>query len=246
MTSNSFTRHGISHLSASSLNLWRSAPGVFALRYLAGIKDAGNASMWRGSAVENGMAVLLRGTGLTLACDAACQAFDLNCQGETSEEIEAERDLIAPMLVQCVQWKPPGPLNAAQLRVEYFLDDVPIPVIGYLDLAFDGIDIDLKTTKAAPSTPRAEHVRQVSLYRAARGRAGGILYVTAKRHQYFDVDDDMMERALGDLQADATSLQHFLSHCNSKEDALRSLPIDYDDFRAPKIKVPLSQILLAG
>lgn len=244
MTSNSFTRHGISHLSASSLNLWRSAPGVFALRYLAGIKDAGNASMWRGSAVENGMAALLRGADITQACSIAYQAFNMNAQGE--DEADAERNLIYPMLAECQKWKPPGPLNAAQLKVEHWLEDVPIPVIGYLDFAFDGIDIDLKTTKACPSTPRPDHVRQVSLYRAARGRNGGVLYVTAKRHAYFDIDDDMMERALGDLQADALSLSNFLARCDTKEDALRSLPMDWEAFQAPKIKVPLAQILLAG
>ena len=55
---NSFGRFGISHLSASSLNLWRASPGIFALRYLAKIKDSGNAAMWRGSAVENGLAAV--------------------------------------------------------------------------------------------------------------------------------------------------------------------------------------------
>lgn len=243
---NSFTRFGIEHLSASSLNLWRGAPGIWGLRYLAKIKDAGNAAMWRGTAVENGFAALLRTKDLNEARDLAHRNFDMNSQGELSDEITAERELIAPMIGECLRWKPPSDLMATQLRIEHWLEDVPVPIIGYLDLGFDGIDIDLKTTKACPSAPRADHVRQVALYRAARGRAGGLLYVTAKKHAYFPIDDDAMERALGDLQADALSLSNFLARCESKKDALKSLPVDWDAWNAPKIKVPLAEILLAG
>lgn len=245
---NPLARYNINHLSPSSLNLWRNAPGIWALRYLAKIRDDGNAAMWRGTAVENGLAAYLRGVDIETACLVAHQGFELNCQGEVSDDIEAERELISPMVRQCQNWTPPGDLNATQLKVEHYLEDVPIPVIGYLDFSFEGIDIDLKTTKACPSTPRPDHVRQVSLYRAARGRQGGLLYVTGKRHAYFPIDDDMMERALGDMQADALSLVHFLTRCTGPQDAIRSLPMDRDHFQFPKTKsqVPLAELLTVG
>lgn len=243
---NSFARFGIEHLSPSSLNLWRGSPGIWGLRYLAKLKDGGNAAMWRGSAVENGLAAKLRGANDDHAIANAHSSFDLNTKGEITDEIETEQELISPMLRQCFLWKPPSPLNAAQLRIEHWFDDIPIPVIGYLDFAFDGIDIDLKTTKACPSTPRPDHVRQVALYRAARGRSGGLLYVTNKRHAYYGVDDDTAERALSDLECDARSLQQFLARMDSREDALRCLPIDYEHYAAPKTRVPLEQVLLAG
>ena len=89
-------------------------------------------------------------------------------------------------------------------------------------------------------------MRQVSLYRAARGRAGGLLYVSAKRSAYYDVDDEAMEIALETLRADALSLNNFLSRMETKDDVLKSLPVDWDNYRAPKTKVPLKDILLAG
>lgn len=243
---NSFQRFGISHLSASSLNMWRSAPGIWAIRYIAKVKDGGNAAMWRGTAVENGMAATLRGLSLEMALQAAQTSFDVNAQGEISDEIDAERALLAPMIEQCLQWSAPSQLNATQLKVEHWLDEVPVPVVGYLDFGFDGIDVDLKTTKACPSTPRPDHVRQVSLYRAARNRKGGLLYVTNKKHSYFEVDDTMMSKALSDLQCDALSLNNFLARCDGPRDILKSLPVDWDHFAAPKTRVPLSQVLLAG
>jgi hypothetical protein len=246
MDMNSFARFGIDHLSPSSLNLWQSSPGIWALRYVGRIKDGGNAAMWRGTAVENGMAAFLRGANEITAGNIALNAFDLNCAGQITDEITAEMELILPMLRQCRLWQPPSELNATQLRVEHWFDDIPIPVIGYLDFAFDGIDVDLKTTKACPSVPRPDHVRQVSLYRAARGRSGGLLYVTNKRHAYYGVDDEIMERALSDIETSARSLQQFLARMDSREDVLRSLPVDFDHWAAPKTRVPLAEILLAG
>lgn len=245
---NSFERFGITHLSASALNLWRGAPGIYALRYIAGMKDSGNPAMWRGSAVENGLVALLRGQPLASALNAAYQSFDLNSKDyqDIDGDMSAERELIAPMIEQCAKWKAPSMLNASQLRIEYYFDPVPIPVIGYLDLGFDGIDIDLKSTKACPSAPRSDHVRQVSIYRAARNRNGGVLYVTNKRHAYFDISDDMMNEALDELRADALSLNNFLAKCDNREEVLRSLPIDYSHFQAPKVRVPLSEILMGG
>lgn len=245
---NSFERFGIGHLSASSLNLWTASPGIWALRYLAKIKDAGNPAMWRGSAVENGLAVLLRRQPLQLAYQAAHQSFDLNAKdyAEIDGDLTDERALIEPMLSECVRWKPPSDLNATQLKIEYYVDPVPVPIIGYLDFAFEGIDIDLKTTKACPSSPRNDHIKQVSIYRAARNRNGGLLYVTGKRHAYFDIDDEAMNIALDELRASALALNNFLARMDTKEDALRSLPVDYAHFQAPKTRIPLSQILMAG
>lgn len=242
---NSFRRFGIEHLSASSLNLWRGSPGVWALRYVGGIKDAGNAAMWRGTAVENGLAAFLRTRDIDVAKSAAFKSFYMNSLGLTAEDIETERLLINPMIDQGAKWQPPSDLNATQLRIEHWFDQIPIPVIGYLDFAFDGIDIDLKTTKACPSSPRADHVRQVSLYRAARGRAGGLLYLTDKKHAYYEIDDAAMEGAVAELRADCLSLNNFLARCDSRGDVLKSLPVDWTHWSAPKTKMSLEEILAA-
>lgn len=239
MSNDPFKRHDISHLSPSSLNTWRASPGIWALRYLGKVKDDSSPSMLRGTAVENGFTALLRGEKLEAATDAALQSYDMNVQGEISEE----RDLIAPMLEQCLKWQAPGPLNASQMKVEHWFDGLPVPVIGYLDFAFEGIDVDLKTTKACPSTPRSDHVRQVSLYRAARMRRGGLLYVTGKRSQYFDIDDKLMDNALYELKADALSLMSFLARFDTAREVIQSLPMDRSHFMFPTQPI---NYLLAG
>jgi hypothetical protein len=233
---NAFARHGIEHLSPSSLNLWRDSPGIWALRYLKRIKDEGSAAMWRGTAVENGLAGLLRGVPIDEACTMAEMNFLQNSAGEVSEDIDTERELIAPMVKECSRWQPPSDLNATQIKVEYFFDAVPIPVIGYVDFCFDGIDVDLKTTKACPSSPRPDHIRQVSLYRAARNRKGALLYVTGKRHAPYEITDDMFNGAMADMHNDAVSLYQFLGKFESADDVVRCLPMNRDHFRFPKAK----------
>ena len=246
---NSFERFNIDHLSPSSLNLWRSAPGIYALRYIAGIKDGHAPRMQRGTAVETGLAALLRGETSDEALSAAYTNYDINMLGISDDTLETEREIIAPMLAQCAKWQPPSELNATQLKIEYWIDPIPVPIEGWLDFAFDGIDIDLKTTKRCPkpeSGPEPNHVGQVSIYRAARGQAGGLLYVSHANHTYFEVTDEMMDGALEDMRAAALSLNNFLARMNTKEDVLRSLPVDYGHFQAPKTKVNFEDLLSAG
>lgn len=232
MTNSAFRRHGIEWLSPSSLNLWADQPGLWTLRYLAGVREETGPAMARGKAVEDGMLQCLHGK--PGAVQAALSTFEQNVAGEISDEIEAEQLLIAPMLAQCMLWNPPGQLLASQIKVEHFFDGVSVPVIGYLDFSFEPTDVDLKTTKKCPSAPRPEHVRQVALYRAARAKAGGLLYVTDKRQAYFDINDDARDVALGELHSAALTLERFLSRFESGEDAIRCLPMNRDSFRFSK------------
>lgn len=245
-----FDRFEIDHLSPYALRLWRSVPGLWARQYIAGEKSETTARQARGKAVETGLAAILHGQSLETAVALAMQNFDLNAVELDKEEVADERKLIKPMVATCFYWDPPGKLSATQLRVEIFVDPIPIPIVGYLDFAFDtGIDVDLKTIKACPSKPRPDDVRQVSIYRAARHREGAILYVTDKRRACYEVTDEMAFEALEQIQADATQLYNFLARMETREQVMQCLPYDPEHWlaggRKPKTKVPLIDALLA-
>ena len=55
-----------------------------------------------------------------------------------------------------------------------------------------------------------------------------------------------MDIALEEMRAAALSLQNFLARCESREDVLKSLPVDWSNWQAPKTRVSLSEVLLAG
>lgn len=230
----SFEQHGIKHLSASSLGLWRENPGLWSLKYLGGFKDDAGPSAWRGSAVEGGMLRLLHNRPFEEAVETALATFDGNCMGEVSEQIDAERALIEQMLRVCNSVpRNKSPLIASQVKVECWLDDVEVPLIGYIDFLFeDGSLIDLKTTKACPSSAKPAHSRQVSIYMHSRkSDNGSLLYVTGKKFASYSVTTDEKDAGLAELRRDALSLQRFLSKFEKSRSVIDALPMNSDDFR---------------
>lgn len=226
--SDPFTRFGIKNLSASSLNKWRAEPKNWGRYYLKGEREDGP-FFWRGDAVEAGLYMLLREEPIDVAVAEAHRIFEQKALGDLTEDVEAERKLITPMVNQAKLWKPPGELNATQLKVELHFQVIPVPILGYLDFAFDGIDVDCKSTKKLPSAPSWDHVRQVSLYRTARGRRGALLYVTDKRNAFFEIGDEQMNEAMASLESDALSLMKQLRRAADADDFIAALP-DFERF----------------
>ena len=230
-----FEKFGIKHLSPSSLNCWRETPGLWTLRYLGKVRDDGNAAMWRGTATELGVAALLRGKGLGFCIDLAEAEFDKLCVGEISDEITKERANIEKMVEQADKaFKDKDvQLAATQIKVETFLDGVSCPILGYVDFTFmrdTDPDVDLKTTKALPSTPRLAHVRQVSLYNRARKRPAALLYVTDKKHALYEIPPEEMRDAIDELTNAGQTLERYLDKMPDALTAMRSLPHQLDHY----------------
>lgn len=235
MSDNPFARFGIDHLSASSLNTWNSSPAIWALRYALKVRDdTGSAAMWRGSAVESGLHAWLRGASMENAQLVASETFEANAQGLADDETDTQRRLAAPMLkaaANALEGNVLHPLVATQLRTELWLDDVPVPIVGYVDFVFeDGSLLELKTTTRCPSTPRHDHARQLSGYMKARECATAeLLYVTDKKHARYPIED--ADRLVADMRRDALSLMRCLRRFETGADLLDALPINPDDWR---------------
>ena len=243
---NAFKKHGIERLSASSQNAWVAGPGLWAMKYLGGFRDETAAAAARGLAVEGGMNMLLHGAKLDDATKSALEAFEANMSGEITDEIDAERALIAPMLEQCLRWKKSQSILGSQVKIEHWFDGVSVPLIGYIDFTFENHPlVDLKTTKRIPSVPNPAHARQVSLYMTARGEGGALLYVSDKKSAYYEITEQQRDESLAQLHSAAISLERFLSHFDNAEDAIRSLPMDIDSFRfSDQAKLRLAEMHL--
>jgi hypothetical protein len=76
--SNPFERHGIGHLSASSLNLWAAEPALWIMERLLGRRSPSAIPAARGKAVEAGVNLGLHDPALPVeACLAEAEtAFD--------------------------------------------------------------------------------------------------------------------------------------------------------------------------
>lgn len=231
---NPFERFGIRHLSPSSLNLWNANPGLWALRYLGGLRDAMGPGAWRGSAVGVGFAEFLKSKDRGAALEAALNRFADEKPSEIDARAAKELENIEPMLdvliADSASYK--APLKEAERKIEYPIDGLAVPVIGFIDLDFEGAPfIELKTTLRMPTSPKEDHVRQVALYRAAAKKPGAILYATPNKCATYPIGDNQAARALDELKRDAFSLQRFLSSCERPEEAITSLPMNTQDYR---------------
>jgi hypothetical protein len=92
---------------------WIANPREWAVRYLAKVEEEEpDPGLWRGFAVEAGLARLLLGGSVNDARSIALDAFELSALGDLSDEVEAQRSLVIPMLDQARSWKVSGDLDA--------------------------------------------------------------------------------------------------------------------------------------
>ena len=231
---NPFERHAIKHLSPSNLAAYRQEPAYWVAKYLFGLKDEGGPKMWVGNAVEAGLKAMLHGQTPDEAKAIAMDAFEVAAQGEASDECEACRAEIGPMLGMAAS-KIMDRMNSkplCQVRCQYFVEGVEVPIIGYLDFAFDdGTILDLKTTRRMPSEPKPDHAAQVAFYCKSRnGAKGGLLYATTKRSELYLLSDDQIEASFGELVLAAKAVRNVLRLSPSRDDAASMFAPNYDHY----------------
>ena len=232
-----FTKHGIGHLSASSINLWSNAPDVWVMQYLHGLRTGMGPAPWRGICVEDAVVEILMGGKETEAIDKAMEKFNSRFMiGDDATAREAAR--IKPMVQIAVEelmefGKPEFPDTEdkqEKISITAKGKDWSVPVIGYLDLVYPqhGVVIDLKTTGRIPSAMSAEHILQRSIYAKAKGNmAVKFLYVSEKKASMLE-DGDVNE-TLAQAKVQISRMEAFLRTLD-KEQAKAIVPINPSSF----------------
>lgn len=227
-----FEKHGIRHLSASSLALYRNEPALWVTRYLFGIKDSVGPAAWRGSAVEAGVdwSLMRPDDPHPVAMAKAFERFELDAQGDLSDDVAKARAEIAPILEQAVALlRPKGMPTARQLKIEYRVEGIDVPIIGYVDYVYPDELIDLKTTLRMPSEVSFDHAAQVAVYHGATGKTPWLAYATPKKAELKPVAD--LEAALWPIIRSARAVQSMLARAETKEDAAAMFCPQFDNFR---------------
>ena len=234
---NGFEKHGIDHLSASSINLWSNAPDVWVMSYLFKQRTPMGPAAWRGICSEDAVVAALTGSqSVEEATQSALDKFDKRfIIGD--EKTTKERDVIAPMVANAVEalkdyGKPEFPEDGSQHKISITAkgDGWEIPVIGYLDLYFPeyGLVVDLKTTNRMPSVMSAEHQTQRAIYQKARGNeVVKFLYVSKAKSVMLE-DGDVNETLLK-VKKQISRLESFLRHCDA-ETARKIVPVNSSSF----------------
>lgn len=231
MTTSPFERHGITHLSPSSLNTYAAEKGYWVFKYLHGYEDKGGPAAWRGLAVEAGLDHFLFKRDEGAAQKAALDRFELEAFGLADDETDKERMLIFPMLSLAIEKiDKPEPPTVRQFPVEFWFDGIEVPVIGKVDYEWESEGIDLKTTKRMPGQLSGGHARQISLYQAARRKPYRVFYVTEKKAEFKSLTDDEAKTHLKHLEWHAHSIRRVLSMFTCKHELARIFIPDFEHF----------------
>jgi len=233
---NGFEKHGIKHLSASSINLWTNAPDVWVAQYLFYKRSPLSAAAMRGICTEDAVVAVLTGDSeVAEAVKAAHDKFDKTFM-VGNEKTTKERNMIEPCMALAIDQlkeygKPEFPEEGQQkVSITAKTDDYEIPVIGYLDFVYPehGVIVDLKTTGRMPSTMSPEHQLQRAIYQKARGnQAVKFLYVTPKKTSMLE-DGDPTE-LLNYAKKQISRLEKFL-RAGTKNDIKEVIPVNPNTF----------------
>lgn len=235
-TLNGFEKHGIDHLSASSINLWKNAPDVWVARYLFNKSTPFGPAAFRGICTEDGVAACLTGQASEdEAIALALAKFDKKYL-IADEKSTKEREVIAPMVRNAVEalkeYGKPEFIEGAQRKITITAagDNYRIPVIGYLDFVFpeNGLVIDLKTTNRIASKMSAEHQLQRAIYQKAMGNFG-VKFLYASKSKTLMLEDGDANEILAKAKKTIARLEKFLSVCD-KETARAIVPVNPDTF----------------
>lgn len=240
---NGFARHGIDHLSASSLNLWAAEPAVWVLERLLGHRSPPSALMARGKAAEEGIHGGLMDPGRSIeACvETALQAYDREMALNGDERRESERAQISGYVQHgLLELRQYGQPSGYQERVEIAFEDVPVPVIGFIDWRFDqhGLIVDLKTSERLPSAISLSHARQGAVYARAHDNYGMrfayVKPVAAKKDgravAVYELDRSEVDRQLIALREIALRLERFLRLSTDPRELCGLIVPDYERF----------------
>lgn len=243
MTPNPFARHGIDHLSPSSLNLWAAAPALWAMERLLNRRSPISAIAARGRTVEHGVNLGLVKPDLPLAdcVMAALSEYDREMALNPDTRRDDERKNIAGYVEHAlVELRQYGVPSAYQEQVSVDLDEVPVPVIGYIDWRFDqhGLVVDLKTSERLPSAIGDSHGRQGAIYARAHGNYGmRFAYVKPSAGKkdgravaVYEMSGDDISRHLDALRQIAMRLGRFLALSNDPHELTGILVPNYDTF----------------
>jgi len=108
-------------------------------------------------------------------------------------------------------------LVSYQEKVEVPMDDMPVPIMGYIDFRFKDRIVDLKTTTRMPTRPTEAQKRQMALYSMAYPtNSVDLFFATPKEHKKFTLKN--LTSYKKQLHKVALSIQKFLSISDDKHE----------------------------
>lgn len=231
---NTFEKHGINYLSASTINLWIMQPALCLLK-ISGITDQGaGPSAWRGNAVDRIAAQIAADKTIKASAliKVAHEEFDRQTKKAVDvhdeKKITKERNNIEKMVIHTHDFYRSinDEFKEEQGKVKIKIGDIPVPWIGYFDLLYADKVRDVKTVARKMSGVSSAHARQASIYAVGTGREPWIDYISTTGVAPFEVKN--VKQRIAEVENAALALQRTLSFSDDIFECCRCVFPDLD------------------
>ena len=241
---NSFEKHDVYNLSPSSINQFITCPQKWLLKVAKLDDKSGSPAMWRGTAVDKAITMALESSDLS-ADDAISSAISIysECAAESADSFTDEKSIEKRdkeltrvkeyMSAALPHYRAIGVPEDSQQKTEITEPDLPVPIIGYVDLVYRNVIRDIKTVQRLPSTLPDTAGRQMSIYAKATNKLPVLDYINATKTQSRVV---VMTVTNTDYHYDvalhaAKAMQKILSISDDIHEVASLLVPDLDDWR---------------
>ncbi len=248
MKNNPFETHGIEHLSPSSINCYIDDIPLWIMRYLYGFRNGGGPAMWRGTVVDHAVGNYF-GLGETkkLTLPQALKESDMEykrlldyCNTQYPEQLidvekyKREGRMVGSYTKAAIEfYSKMGEPSDYQKEINLFIEDIPVPVKGYIDLQYQDIIRDIKTTGRMPSKVSNAHARQVSVYAKAEGCTPVLDYicVSSKGTEVVTYPVERIDEHIKVVRQVALAIMNLLSFSNDKQTIAQLFYPNLDDWK---------------
>ena len=249
MKNDPFEVHHIDHLSPSSINCYIDDIPLWIMRYLYGFRNGGGPAMWRGTVVDHAVGNMfgLNEQSKKLTIPQALKESELEykklfhyCRKEYPEQniddkqYKREGGNVSTYTKTALDfYKKIGQPTDYQKEINLMLEDIPVPVKGYIDLQYQDIIRDIKTTGRMPSKVTNAHARQVSVYAKALGCSPVLdyIHVSAKENQVVTMPVSNIDEHISVVRQVALAIMNLLSFSNDKQVIANLFYPNLDDWK---------------
>ena len=242
-TNNPFEQHNVDHLSPSSINEFINNPTHWLLKVSGYKENFGIPAFWRGTAIDNTIEKSLFDMRLsekslvTYALDVFDQREYDAMQGGLAynkAKAQTERNVLVDYIKIAIPFfRQLGKPIKSQGKIKLEYEEIPIPIIGYYDLYYEGIVRDIKTTNRMPSVLPNSYSRQLSIYATALEAVPLVDYVYATKttQEVRTVPVPDVEEHMKVVRKACGSMMNLLSYTDDIKQVASLLVPDFDDWR---------------
>ena len=126
-----------------------------------------------------------------------------------------------------------------------YLDDIPVPILGYIDVQYEGLVRDIKTVSRLPSVIPDTVNRQLSIYAKAEDSDAMVdyVYVTTKKAEMISMQVENIDEHIKTVRSVAIAIMNLLSYSNDKNQIASLFYPNYDSWLWGKDEIKLAKTI---